>query len=167
MPSAWRIINNRWVVLSARLLLGGILIAAGIMKLLDIGQFVRLVELSYGTLPEGLARLIGPEGFLNLVGVVLPGVELVCGVLILLGVFLRPAAYVSFAMSALFVAVNAMDLAAGQRSCPGCFGEAVSIPVGLAIAIDSGMLMLCLAIVLSRVKGTTLGGWLGTLRQQR
>ena len=152
--------NNQWLVLFSRMALGGILIAAGTIKLLDLGEFVRTVEIRYGTLPEGLMQFMGLEGFLRVMGVVLPGVELVCGVLILFGVFLRPAACASIIMAAIFMAANAMELAAGAQTCPNCLGEVIPLRSDTAILIDCAMVLLALGILFSRARGPTIVSWL-------
>ena len=74
-----KIINNRWLVFSSRLVLGGIFITASISKLQLQTKFVNTV-ISYGILPDSLAQIYG---------FTLPWVELFMGCSLVLGLFYR------------------------------------------------------------------------------
>ncbi len=78
-------LNNRWLLLAFRLVLATIFLAAGISKLFHPAEFVSLV-VSYHLLPVWLAQVYG---------YLLPCVELITGILLVLGLFPRWAAAIS------------------------------------------------------------------------
>ena len=80
-----------WVGLLARVVTGGVWVVAGALKLPDPAASVRAVR-AYDLLPETVVPTVGH---------LLPVVEVVVGLLLLLGLLTRPAAVVS---SLLFVA---------------------------------------------------------------
>jgi len=84
-----------WMLLLARLALGGTFVAMGAAKAGDPVPFLKLVH-EYGLVPEQLPWL------LNGLAVTLPWVELVCGALLLAGVGLRGAAACMVALLVVF-----------------------------------------------------------------
>ncbi|WP_392541952.1 MauE/DoxX family redox-associated membrane protein [Oryzobacter telluris] len=100
------------VGLLARLFLGAVLVYAGAVKIGHPVTAQRAVQ-AYEVLPTGLA---------NTVGLALPWVEVVLGVLLLLGLFTRPVAVVSTLLMAAFVVGIAQAWARGLTIDCGCFG---------------------------------------------
>jgi uncharacterized membrane protein YphA (DoxX/SURF4 family) len=74
-----RIISNNYVMLAARLLLGGIFIFSAVGKIPEGAKFVDVVT-GLGLLPWNLAQVYGT---------VLPWLELTVGICLLLGIFPR------------------------------------------------------------------------------
>jgi uncharacterized membrane protein YphA (DoxX/SURF4 family) len=96
-----------------RLIIGCVLLAAGVSKAFRPEPFARIVSslgFGYRALPQILARVI-------------PAVELLCGVALLLNVWRSAAAYVAAFMFLSFAVVLAVNLLRGNSklSC-GCFG---------------------------------------------
>jgi uncharacterized membrane protein YphA (DoxX/SURF4 family) len=101
-------------------------------------------------------RLAGPSaalGFVpaNLLAIVLPWVELVCGLLLIVGLWRREAAVVTAAMLVVFVVAVGWALSQGidLRNC-GCFtvsGEGRSAGIKLILG-DLGMLLGALYVAL-------------------
>ena len=81
--------------LLARVFLGGYFIYTGVVKTLDPVAFLKGVRL-YEMLPES------PPYFLNATAVVLPWLEIVCGIALVLGLFRRGAAVVVALMLCVF-----------------------------------------------------------------
>ena len=139
MGKVRRIVSNRWVVLAARLLLGGIFLASAIGKLQHPALFVDTV-VDYGMLPDGLARFYGT---------VLPWAELAVGVSLVLGLLSVAAAAVgggmtvSFAIAGIHSLINPEDV---PTTC-GCFGDIVSLGHSQSLAVDAGMLMAAAMII--------------------
>jgi uncharacterized membrane protein YphA (DoxX/SURF4 family) len=102
----------RWFGLVARLVVGGVWIVAGALKLPDPHASVQAVR-AYQLLPGDSAVLIGNA---------LPAVEVVLGALLVLGVLTRPAAAVSAALMLAFVVGIASVWARGIEIDCGCFG---------------------------------------------
>lgn len=134
-----RIVSNRWVVLAARLLLGGVFLASAIGKLQHPALFVDTV-VDYGLLPEGLSRFYGT---------VLPWAELAVGFSLVLGLLSAAAAVVSvgmtvsFAVAGIYSLVNTEDV---PTIC-GCFGNLVSLTHSQSLAVDAAMLLAAAVIL--------------------
>lgn len=106
-----------WAATVVRVGLGGVALAAGIPKVVDLPSSVRAVR-AYELLPEGLAVLVGN---------VLPLVEIVLGVLLVLGLFTRVSAG-AFGLLLLAFAVGiASAWARGLSIDCGCFGGGGSV----------------------------------------
>lgn len=100
------------VGLLARLFLGAVLVWAGAAKIGSPLTAQRAVQ-AYEILPMGVA---------GAVGLALPFVEVVLGLLLLLGLFTRPVAVVSTLLMVAFVIGIAQAWARGLTIDCGCFG---------------------------------------------
>ncbi len=100
------------VGLLARVFLGAVLVYAGAVKIGSPLTAERAVQ-AYEILPMGVAGLIG---------LALPFVEVVLGLLLLLGLFTRPVAAVSTVLMLAFVVGIAQAWARGLTIDCGCFG---------------------------------------------
>lgn len=107
------------VGLVARLFLGIVLIVAGATKIGHPLTSQRAVQ-AYEILPDGLA---------NPVGLALPFVEVVLGVLLVLGLFTRVVAAVSALLMLAFIIGIAQAWARGLTIDCGCFGGGGQIGV--------------------------------------
>ena len=101
-----------FVGLVARLLLGGVLIWAGATKVGKSLTSERAVQ-AYEIFPMELAGWIG---------LALPFVEIVLGVLLVLGLFTRPVAIISTLLMLAFIVGIAQAWARGLTIDCGCFG---------------------------------------------
>ena len=100
------------VGLVARLFLGGVLIYAGAVKVGHPLTAERAVQ-AYEIFPMGLAGWIG---------LALPFVEIVLGVLLVIGLFTRPVALISTVLMVAFILGIAQAWARGLTIDCGCFG---------------------------------------------
>ena len=103
---------GRVVSFAARVLLGAVLLVAGAVKIPDAAGSVRAVR-AYDLLPEVVVPALGYA---------LPVIEVVCGVLLLLGVFTRAAAALGAILMVAFVIGIASAWARGLQIDCGCFG---------------------------------------------
>jgi len=103
---------KEWVGLLARLVTGGVWIAAGAAKLLDPAESVAAVR-AYQLLPGNLAEPVGQ---------LLPVVEIVVGVTLVVGLLTRGAAVVSALLFTAFIIGIASVWARGISIDCGCFG---------------------------------------------
>lgn len=130
---------DRWLDRGLRLVVGGLFILAGVLKILGPEKFATDVS-NY--------RLV-PHALINLVAILVPWIEVVAGVCVLAGVWLRAAAQVVTGMTVVFFFVIVSALARGLNIECGCFGTVGGKHVGLVnLAIDSALF--CLAILLLR-----------------
>ncbi len=129
--------------LVARVVVGGVWVVAGALKLSDPAANVRSVR-AYQLLPEAVVPTVGHA---------LPALEIVVGGALLLGLLTRVTATVSALMLAAFVIGIASAWARGLSIECGCFGGGGSPAANAAakypwdIARDVGLLLLSVWLV--------------------
>src|SRR5438552_8801168 len=102
-----------YLLLFARLCLGGVFLLSSTGKLLDKpGTAANMARYPFLSVP--MRRLIAR---------VFPYIELAVGVLLILGVFTRLAAVVSLGLFVVFTGLISYDLARGQDTSCHCFGK--------------------------------------------
>lgn len=107
----WR--GHAWLALPLRLYLGGVFIVACLHKIANPGVFALDVA-TYDLLPLVLV---------NPLALILPWVELVAGVLLVLGLRTRAAAALISGMMVMFLIAVAYALARGLETSCGCFAS--------------------------------------------
>lgn len=103
----------RWFGLLARLVVGGVWIAAGVLKLPDPTENVRAVR-AYQLLPEAIVPAVGHG---------LPILEILVGVCLILGLLTRTIGVLSAAMLLAFIVGISSAWARGLSIECGCFGN--------------------------------------------
>lgn len=126
-----------------RLLLGGVFVAAGLLKMFDPATFANDVA-RYGLLPNALV---------NVVALALPCVEVLAGALLIVGVWRQAAALVIAALNGVFLVAVSVALARGLEVC-GCFGAAVARKASAWTLVEDAV-FLAAAIWLCRKKGNS------------
>ena len=131
-----------WIGLLARLVTGGVWIAAGALTLPDPAGSVRAVR-AYELLPEAIVPTVG---------YLLPALEVAIGVLLVLGLLTRAAAVVSSLLFVAFIIGIASAWARGLQIDCGCFGgggfeAGADKEYPWEIARDVGLLLLSLWLV--------------------
>ena len=147
--------RTAWPATAARLLLGAVLVVAGVLKLPDPAAAVRAVR-AYRLLPEGL---VGPVAF------GLPVVEVAVGLALLAGVFVRTAATASAVLMAGYLAAVGSAWARGLQIDCGCFGGGGQVAARRTaypgeVARDVGLLLVALALARWPASRLALGGHL-------
>jgi protein-disulfide isomerase len=117
--------------LLARLIIGVVFVISAAGKLTHLDAFVRAVD-SYGILPEPL---------LSLFGAAFPWLELLMGVLLLLGLFTKAAAAGAAGLMLAFIALMLTALAQGKSIDCGCFVGIIQETVGPATLVRDGVLL--------------------------
>jgi uncharacterized membrane protein YphA (DoxX/SURF4 family) len=103
---------KEWAGLAARLVVGGVWLYAGALKLFDPAQSVAAVR-AYELLPGALIEPVGQ---------LLPVIEVVVGAMLVLGLLTRGAAVVSALLFVAFIIGIASVWARGMNIDCGCFG---------------------------------------------
>lgn len=145
------------LALPARVYLAAIFLLACLHKIAHPGAFALDIA-TYQILPLGL---------INLQAIVLPWVELVAGLLLLLGWRTRAAALLINGMMVMFIAAISIALAKGLDMSCGCFASqgAVEDPISWrTIARDLGWLALGLYVQVFDRAPLGLDGWLAFRR---
>jgi uncharacterized membrane protein YphA (DoxX/SURF4 family) len=126
---------KEWVGLLLRLVVGGVWIFAAALKLPDPAQSVAAVR-AYQLLPSSIVPTVGQ---------LLPVIEVVVGVLLVIGLLTRGAAVVSSLLFVAFIVGIASVWARGINIDCGCFGGGGADPDAASqypweIARDVGLL---------------------------
>ncbi|MCU1603716.1 MAG: mauE [Modestobacter sp.] len=142
-----------WLATVARLLLGGVFVIAGLLKLPDPAAAVRAVR-AYRLLAEAL---VGPVAF------GLPVVEIAVGLALLAGIFVRTAAIAAAALLVVFLVGVGSAWARGLQIDCGCFGGGGQVAAADTaypgeVARDLGLLLVALALVHWPASRLAVGG---------
>jgi uncharacterized membrane protein YphA (DoxX/SURF4 family) len=106
-----------WIGLISRLILGGVLLAAGVLKI-DKTDISQMAVRSYELLPIPIA---------NMFGLVLPFFEVAIGALLILGALTRVVAILGGVTMFIFIIAIAQAWARGLNIDCGCFGGGGSV----------------------------------------
>ena len=131
-----------WLGLVARLIVGGVWIWAGVLKLPDPATSIESVR-AYELVP---ASLVEPIGY------VLPALEVVIGLALVAGLMTRGSAFLSSLLLVAFIIGIASAWARGLEIDCGCFGDGGVDPDAASqypweIARDLGLLALSLFLI--------------------
>ena len=128
-----KLFNNKWVSVVARIALGAIFVYASIDKIRDPHAFARLVD-GYRVLPENLVAIVA---------VILPFLELICGLLLIVGLWVLPSLIWVGIMLAVFTAGMVQAYFRGLAIECGCFSTTGSASgVGLWTIIRDLLIIL-------------------------
>jgi uncharacterized membrane protein YphA (DoxX/SURF4 family) len=152
-------LRHRYFTLFSRIVLGGIFIFAGAVKINHI----------YPLYPEGVKSLfqeimeykILPQDLAIAYSYVLPPLEILLGILLISGIFLRSGAIVSglVTLSFTIAKVSALIRHLDIGIC-GCFGPTVPLLSTQSLALDFVMLALAVQIFFHRGEFLSLGPWI-------
>ncbi len=107
------LINNRWVFLLLRVLIGGIFIYAGFTKTQSPLQFA-----------DSIATFkVLPIGFINILAIGLPIFEIIAGMMLIAGWQLRAGALAILVLTTIFALALGQALIRGLEVDCGCFGS--------------------------------------------
>jgi uncharacterized membrane protein YphA (DoxX/SURF4 family) len=133
---------GKWFGLFARLTLGGVLFAAGWLKIFTPAKSQMAVR-AYEVLPISIA---------NFLGIALPWLELGLGILLILGIAVRLSAIFGGALMVVFIAAISQAWARGLSIDCGCFGGGGTVDPSETkylseILRDTGLVLLALYLV--------------------
>jgi len=132
----------KYLVLLARLLIGGLFVYASVHKILDPASFGQAVR-NYQFLPPA---------WTNLVAIVLPWIEIIAGALLILGFQTKPSALVITGLMAAFLVGLFHAYVIGLDINCGCFSHDLGSPgsiTPLTLIRDSSLLIVCLFILVA------------------
>lgn len=110
------IVNNSWIELAARWILGLTFIYASFHKIISPADFAKIV---YG-------YDLFPVIFINLIAIALPFLELITGLALIIGIYPRSAAIIINTLLLAFITVLAINLIRGHEFDCGCFSASQS-----------------------------------------
>jgi uncharacterized membrane protein YphA (DoxX/SURF4 family) len=133
--SAVGVVKDRaaWVNAILRLLVGGVFVSAALFKIADPANFALAIA-NYRLAPHALN---------NLIAVLLPWIEVLSGMLVLTGIWLRAAALVIASLTAIFTLAIVSALMRGLNIECGCFGTVGGRHIGLfSLLLDTTLFSL-------------------------
>jgi uncharacterized membrane protein YphA (DoxX/SURF4 family) len=125
-----KILSNNYLLLIFRIILGFIFIYAGIEKIID---------------PEGFARSISnykllPFPAVNFFAVILPWIELIAGLLLVLGIAVKENSFIITSLLGIFIIAIIISLFRGLNIDCGCFGTDGGSKIGIQKLIENVLL---------------------------
>lgn len=105
------ILNNSWIELAARWILGATFIYASYSKILEPAVFAKIIY-GYDLFPAML---------INLLAIILPFVELIAGMALIFGFYPRSAALIVNVMLLAFIISLSINIIRGHEFDCGCF----------------------------------------------
>src|SRR5512139_2649559 len=130
--------HDRFVVMSFRLILSFFFLVSAYGKLVDVERYSVDAVYNFGILPMVLAR---PFGLL------MPFIELLCGVGMLFGVFTRLSAFGIGMMSLSFFIAKAIVLSQGRTIDCGCFGAVIDTLASVTIFLDLPIMFFAMIVM--------------------
>lgn len=118
-----RAVIHPYFVTFLRIVLGGIMVFAGAVKLIDMPGMADSIE-NY--------RLL-PHAWVNIPAIILPAVELIAGVCLIAGVWMNGALLIVTGLFAVFVVAVESAIWRGLNIECGCFGLSDSEIVGVQV----------------------------------
>ncbi len=114
------VLSHPGLLLVCRLVLGTVFVIAAIPKIANPANFATAIE----------AYEMVPLAAVNAAALVIPWIELVCGLFLIGGVYLRPSsALLGILLAVFIIAITAAVLRGLNINC-GCFGESGGSAVG-------------------------------------
>lgn len=126
-----QVLSNRWLLLAARFVLGMVFLMAAVPKVAKPELFAAHIE-AYEMLPTMV---------INLLAIAIPWLELVCGILLIGGARLRPAASILGFLLCLFIVAIVSAVLRGLHIDCGCFGEEKGTIVGWGKVVEDVALL--------------------------
>lgn len=111
MTDLRKILSDDWLTVRVQIALGAIFVAASLPKLLDPPSFAHMIY-NYRLVP-GFA--------INAIALVMPWLEILCGIALILGIWRRPAAAIIGAMLVVFIIAISINLGRDNAVNCGCF----------------------------------------------
>ncbi len=133
-------IRNRRLLLLFRIIVGGIFIWAGVLKIIDPLGFAQSIE-NYRVVSRPLAFFVA---------VWLPWVEVLSGAFLIIGVLKRSSALLISLQLIGFIGLVAFALARGIDTSCGCFGSFSRRADLTLILTDAVLLALALCVLFTR-----------------
>lgn len=104
-------LTHPWLTVRVQIALGAIFVVAALPKITDPPSFAHMIY-NYRLLPGGL---------INITALIMPWVELLAGLALILGVWVRPARWIVGTMLVMFIIAIAINLARDNAIDCGCF----------------------------------------------
>ena len=140
------LLSNKYLLLLFRLIVGFVFIYAGILKISDPSGFSDAIN-NYDLVP-----LIS----VNFFAIILPWIELVAGLFLLFGVFVKENSFIISVLLIVFILAIIISLGRGLNIECGCFGTSSGTKVGITKLVEN-IVLLSFSVLLTRFDSSFLG----------
>lgn len=128
-----KLLANDLLILMSRLILGTVFVVASLDKIFMPEAFATSVQ----------AYQLVPFSLVNILALIIPWVELICGIVLICGVSVRASSLILMCLLLLFVLAIISAIVRQLKIDCGCFGAAYNSPVGWGRVLeDLGLLLL-------------------------
>ncbi|HSD62837.1 MAG TPA: MauE/DoxX family redox-associated membrane protein [Ignavibacteriaceae bacterium] len=124
--------GNKYLLLTIRVILGFLFIFSALTKMTDLDYFVKSIQ-NYKILPDES---------LNLFALIIPWMEIIIGIFLLVGLFVKESALLGSLLMVVFIAAIIIALARGLNIDCGCFGTADGSKVGVQKLLEDFIILL-------------------------
>jgi len=124
--------NNKYLLLLFRIIVGFVFIYAGILKISDPSGFSDAIN-NYDLLPLS---------FVNFFAITLPWIEVVAGLFLLFGISVKENSFIISAMLVVFLLAIVISLGRGLNIECGCFGTNSGTKVGIIKLVENSILLI-------------------------
>ena len=137
-----KIIDNDLLTMLSRLIIGGMFLYAAYYKVIDPGAFAKSIWFYH----------LVPGKLINLMALVLPWLEVFCGLGLIVGIFYRGAALWSNIMMVMFIVALSSTIWRGISIDCGCFKAAATgtHSAWSALLFDIGAMVFSVHLMVSR-----------------
>jgi len=129
-------LKNKWLLLASRLVLGGLFIYASLDKVLNPLAFAQIIH-NYR---------ITPPSVINIAAVLLPWIELLAGLLLVIGMKVRGSNLTLGLLLLFYVVLLTVTASRGINVACGCFTTSMAVKSNLAIRIVEDLVMLLMSL---------------------
>jgi len=139
-----RVIDNDLLTVIVRVAVGATFIIASVYKIRDPGAFAKSIWFYH----------LVPGDLINLMALILPWIELLCGLALILGLFYHGAVVLVNVMMVTFIFALSIAIARGIDIDCGCFkaGQAATRAAWEALVFDLVLILFTLQLLFSRSK---------------
>jgi uncharacterized membrane protein YphA (DoxX/SURF4 family) len=139
-------IRNKFVLLLFRLVVGGVFIWAGVLKILDPLEFAQNIA-NYRVVSRDISFFLA---------LVLPWIEVLCGIFVIIGIFRSASSLLLSGMLGIFLVLITVTILRGLDVDCGCFGSIGRHVDYRLLLTDIVLLYLSLNILVSSLKSRSL-----------
>lgn len=126
------LLSNKYLLLVSRIVIGFLFIYAGVVKIGDPQSFADSVA-NFKILPDYL---------INLTAIIIPWIELLTGLLLLLGIFVKENAFIIMNLLGIFIILVIVSLFRGLNVDCGCFGTVSGDAIGITKIVEDVLMLL-------------------------
>ncbi|MGD8534780.1 MAG: MauE/DoxX family redox-associated membrane protein [Candidatus Aminicenantes bacterium] len=134
-------IGNKYILLLFRLVVGGVFIWAGLSKIFDPLDFAQNIA-NYRIFSQSVSLFLA---------LIIPWIEVICGLLLLLGIFRESASFILSGSLVVFLGLIIVTLIRGLDIDCGCFGSLSRSVDYKLLLMDCVLLFFSLSIFFSSI----------------